>query len=384
LIGRDVAGLSQDTEEIARMNIGIPKERRDLEMRVGLTPYGVGLLTREDHVCYVERGAGDDAGFSDYHYERAGARIVYSTEEAYRRSDMLLKAVLPTEEELEWLREDQVLCGFLHLAAARKETIQTLLDKNIAAIAYETVQDDEGNLPILKTMSEVAGRMAPQLAATYLQANHGGRGVLLSGVPGIPAARVAILGAGVLGTNAARTFLGMGADVFVLDKDLEKIRQIDEMFQGRVTTMLAYPFNIARVARFAEVLIGAVLIPGSRSPILVTREMVNSMKKGAVILDFSIDQGGCVETSRLTTLRDPVYTEEGVVHFCVPNVSGVLPRTATHAFNNAAWPYIRRIAEVGLEQARQELPALDRGVATLGGEIVNQPLATAFKAGNQE
>ena len=362
------------------MNIGIPKERRDLEMRVGLTPYGVRLLSQAGHVCYVERGAGEGAGFTDYDYERAGGRIVYSAEEAYRRADMVLKAVRPTQEELAWLHEGQILCGFLHLAAARQETVRTLLEREITAVAYETIQTDDGNLPVLKPMSEVAGRMAPQLAATFLQSNWGGRGVLLSGVPGIPAARVAILGAGVLGINAARAFHGLGANVWVLDRDLERLHQVDDMFQGRVTTMVAYDFNIARVARFVEVLITAVLVPGARAPILVTREMVRSMKRGAVILDFSIDQGGCVETSRPTTLRDPMFVEEGVVHVCIPNAPGVLPRTSTHAFNNAAWPYIRRIAEVGLAPAVQEMPDLARGIATRDGKIVNEPLAAAYKA----
>nr|HID14349.1 alanine dehydrogenase [Anaerolineae bacterium] len=363
------------------MNIGIPKERRDLELRVGLTPYGVELLTRAGHICCVEKEAGLGAGFTDYHYERAGGRIVYSGEEVYGRADLVLKAVRPTEEELDWLREGQIIAGFLHLAAARRRKVEVLLEKRITAIAYETIEEEDGTLPVLRTMSEVAGRMAPQLAATFLQSDHGGRGVLLSGVPGIPPARVAILGAGVLGTNAARAFLGLGANVFVLDRNLEKLRQIDQQFNGRITTMVSYPFNIARAARFVEVLIGAVLVPGARAPVLVTREMVRSMKRGAVILDFSIDQGGCVETSRPTTLRDPVFIEEGVVHFCVPNAPGILPRTSTHAFNNAAWPYIRHIAEVGLEQALEALPALARGVAIRDGRIVNEPLAAAYYAG---
>jgi len=365
------------------MNVGIPKERRDLEQRVGLTPHGVELLTRAGQVCYVEKEAGLGAGFTDYHYERAGGRIVYSGEEVYGRADMVLKAVRPIQEELEWLREGQTLCGFLHLAAARRETVQTLLEKRITAIAYETIEEDDGDLPILHTMSEVAGRMAPQLAATFLQSDQGGRGVLLSGVPGIPAASVAILGAGVLGTNAARTFLGLGANVFLLDRNLEKLRQIDQRFNGRITTMVSYPFNIARVARFAEVLIGAILTPGARAPIIVTREMVRAMKRGAVILDFSIDQGGCVETSRPTTLRDPVFIAEGVVHFCVPNVPGAVPRTATHAFNNAIWPYIRHIAVAGMEEALQELSALARGVATRDGQIVNETLASAYAPGQR-
>ena len=366
------------------MNIGIPKERRDLERRVGLTPYGVDLLARAGNTCYVETEAGLGAGFTDYHYERAGGHIVYSGEEAYGRADLVLKTVRPTDEELEWLREGQIIAGFLHLASARRSKVEVLLEKNITAIAYETIEEDDGTLPVLHTMSEVAGRMAPQLAATFLQSNYGGRGVLLCGVPGIPPARVVILGAGVLGTNAARTFHGLGAQVFVLDRNLDKLRQIDQQFNGCVTTMVAYPFNVARVARFAEVLIGAILAPGARAPIVVTREMVRSMKKGAVILDFSIDQGGCVETSRPTTLRDPVFVEEGVVHFCVPNVPGAVPRTATHAFNNAVWPYLRLIAEVGLEQALAEMPALARGVATKDGKILNEPLAAAYYAGTRE
>jgi alanine dehydrogenase len=366
------------------MNIGIPKERRDLELRVGLTPYGVDLLTRAGHVCYVEREAGLEAGFTDYHYEKAGGRIVYSGEEVYGRADLVTKVSRPTEEELDWLGEEQIIAGFLHLAAARRRRVEVLLEKRVTAIAYETIERDDGTLPVLRTMSEVAGRMAPQLAATFLQSDHGGRGVLLSGVPGVPAARVAIIGAGVLGTNAARMFLGLGADVFILDRSLDRLLEIDQEFSGRITTMVAYPFNIARVARFAEVLVGAVLTPGARAPIIVTREMVRSMKRGAVILDFSIDQGGCVETSRLTTLRDPVFTEEGVVHFCVPNVPGVVPRTATHAFNNAVWPYLRQVAEQGLDQATEEMPALARGIATRDGEIVNETLAAAFYAGTGE
>ncbi len=363
------------------MNIGIPKERRDLEQRVGLTPYGVDLLTRAGHICYIETEAGLGSGFTDYHYERVGGRIVYSGEEVYGRCDLVLKAVRPTDEELAWFREGQIIAGFLHLAAARRNKIESLLEKRITAIAYETIEEEDGTLPVLRTMSEVAGRMAPQFAATFLQSSYNGRGVLLSGVPGIPAASVAILGAGVLGTNATRTFLGLGARVYVLDRNQERLRQIDEQFNGCATTMVSYPFNIARVARFAEVLVGAILVPGARVPVVVTRDMVRSMKKGSVILDFSIDQGGCVETSRPTTLRDPVYTEEGVVHFCVPNVPGAVPRTATHAFNNAIWPYIRRIASTGLEDAVKEMPGLSCGVVTREGKIVNESLAGAYYAG---
>lgn len=365
------------------MNIGIPRERRDLEQRVGLTPYGVDLLTRAGHICYIETEAGLGSGFTDYHYERVGGHIVYSGEEVYGRSDLVLKAVRPTDEEQNWFREGQIIAGFMHLAAARRNKVEALLDKKITAIAYETIEEEDGTLPVLRTMSEVAGRMAPQLAATYLQSSYNGRGVLLSGVPGIPAASVAILGAGVLGTNAARTFLGLGARVYVLDRNQEKLREVDEQFNGCATTMVSYPFNIARVARFAEVLVGAILVPGARAPVIVTRDMVRSMKRGSVILDFSIDQGGCVETSRPTTLRDPVYTEEGIVHFCVPNVPGAVPRTATHAFNNAIWPYIRVIARAGLERAIEEIPGLVSGIVTRDGEIVNESLAAAYYAGEE-
>lgn len=361
------------------MNIGIPKERRDLEQRVGLTPYGVDLLTRAGHICYVETEAGLGSGFTDYHYERAGGHIVYSGAEAYGRADLVLKTVRPTEEEMEWLREGQIIAGFLHLAAARHHKIDVLLEKKITAIAYETIELADGTLPVLRPMSEVAGRMAPQLAATFLQSSYGGRGVLLSGVPGIPPARVVIVGAGVLGSNAARNFLGLGADLYVLDHDQEKLRQIDQQFGCQVTTMVSYPFNIARVARFAEVMIGAILTPGAKVPTIITRKMVRSMKPGAVILDFSIDQGGCVETSRPTTLRDPVFIEENVVHYCVPNVPGAVPRTATHAFNNAIWPYIRRIAEAGLDETLEEMPALQAGLATKDGEIMSEPLAAVWK-----
>jgi len=363
------------------MNVGISKERRDLERRVGMTSYGVDLLVRAGHACYVEQGAGEGAGFLDHEYEQAGARIVYSGEEVYGRSDLVLKVTRPTGEELDWLREGQIIAGFLHLAAARRREVEVLLEKRITAIAYETIEEDDGTLPVLRTMSEVAGRMAPQLAATCLQSNHGGRGVLLSGVPGVPAAKVAILGGGVLGTNAARAFLGLGASVFLLDHRLEKLCQIDREFGGRITTMVSFPFNIARVARFAEVLVGAVLVPGARAPIVVTRDMVCSMKKGAVILDFSIDQGGCVETSRPTTLRDPTFIEEGVVHFCVPNVPGVVPRTATHAFNNAGWDHLRHVTDVEMRVALERMPALARGIATRDGEIVNEALSAAYYAG---
>ncbi len=364
------------------MNIGIPRERRDSEWRVGLTPAGVRLLTEAGHTCFIEHNAGLGSGFLDYDYQQAGGQIVYSGEEVYGRADLLLKVARPTVEEFGWMREGQIVMGFLHLAAGRREKIETLLQKRITAIAYETIQDDEGRLPVLTPISQVAGRMIPHVAGTLLQNNYGGKGILLGGVPGVAPADVVILGGGTVGTYAARAFLGLGASVHVLDRNLERLQYLDTLFKGRVTTMVSHTFNIERVVRFADVLVGAVLVPGARAPILVTREMVRSMRPRSVIMDISIDQGGCVETSRPTTHSNPTFEEEGVIHYCVPNMTGVLGRTATHALNNASWPHVRLITELGLEKALEADPALARGVNTRDGEIVHPVLRAAYEAIN--
>jgi alanine dehydrogenase len=258
--------------------------------------------------------------------------------------------------------------------------VDLLLKRRVIAIAYETVENADGTLPILAPMSQIAGRMCPHIAATLLQNDHGGKGVLLGGVPGVPAADVIILGAGMLGTHAARAFLGEGARVVVLDHDLHKLQHLDELFAGRVTTMVSHSFNIRKVCTFADVLVGAVLVPGARAPILVTREMVRSMRPRSLIMDIAIDQGGCVETSRPTTHGTPTYVEENVIHYCVPNMTGVVGRTATHALNNATWPYVQQIVQHGLDAALKMNPALARGVATREGQIVNPALAEALAA----
>jgi len=363
------------------MNIGVPREQRTMEYRVGLTPAGVELLTREGHTCYVEREAGLGAGFSDYDYERAGARIVYTSDEVFGRADLLFKVTRPTDEEMEWVPEGQTMCGFFHLASARRVKITMMLEKKVTAIAYETIQKDDGSLPVLKPMSQVGGRMVAQVGAALLQNNHGGKGILVGGVPGVPSAEVVILGAGTAGTEAARAFAGLGASVYVLDKNLERLQEIDRLFGGRVITMMSHTFNIAKVVRFADIVVGAVLVPGERTPILVTREMVRSMRPRSVIMDISIDQGGCVETSRPTTHASPTYVEEGVLHYCVPNMSGVLARTATHAFNNAAWPHMLNIVRLGLDGALEQDPALARGVATRDGEILHPGLKAVYESG---
>lgn len=357
------------------MDIGIPVERQPNEYRAGLTPQGVSLLVQAGHRCYVQRGAGEGAGFQDADYERAGARIAYATEEVYSRADLVLKVGPPTLDEMEFVRDGQTICAFWHLLARPREMTSILLERRVTAVAYELIQEADGDLPVLRPLSEIAGRMAPQIAARWLQNDGGGSGVLLSGLPGVPPTNVAILGAGVVGLNAARTFLGLGAHVYVLDKSLERLQYVEREFGGQVTTMVAYDFNIAQVVRFARVLVGAVLEPGARAPVLVTRQMVRTMRPRSVILDISIDQGGCVETSRPTTHEDPVYVEENVIHYCVANMPGVVGRTATHAYLNAAWPYIQQLAAAGTDEAINADPALMRGVVVHDGTVTNKSLA---------
>lgn len=357
------------------MEIGIPTEQDPNEYRVGLTPQGVHLLSQAGHRCYIQQGAGDGAGFQDTDYERAGGRIVYGAREVYQRSDLVLRVSSPMLDELDMLRGEQAICAFWHLAARPRELAESLIERKVTAIAYETIQCEDGLLPVLRPMSELAGRMSPQIAARWLQNDGGGSGILISGLAGIPPIDVAIIGAGVVGVNAAKSFLGLGARVFILDRNLERLRELEQRFDGRVVTMVAYDFNIARVMRFAHVLIGAVLVPGERAPIVATREMVRLMRPRSVIIDISIDQGGCIETSRPMTHADPVYIEENVIHYCVPNMSGVVARTATHAYLNAAWPYIQEIAEHGVQTAIDNNPELKRGVAVHNGQITDKNLS---------
>jgi alanine dehydrogenase len=357
------------------MDIGVPRERRNYDYRVGLTPAGVELLTAEGHTCYVETGAGLGAGFSDEDYRKAGGHCVYSGEEAYKRADLVVKVARPTTEEFEWMREGQIVMGFLHLATAQRDKVEMLLDKNITAIAYETVENPDGTLPILVPMSQLAGRMLPQVAGTLLQNDRGGKGILLGGVPGVPPAEVVILGAGTLGMNAARAFRGFGASVYMLDHDIAGLQRVDEAFGGQVVTMVSHSFNLRKVVSFADVLVGTVLVPGMRAPVLISREMVRSMRPRSLIMDISIDQGGCVETSRPTLHSTPTFVEEGVIHYCVPNMTGVIGRTATHALNNATWPFVQKVTRLGLDEAIQVSPALAAGVNTRDGKVVNQALA---------
>jgi alanine dehydrogenase len=361
------------------MNICIPKERRDSEYRVGLTPAGIQLLTEQGHTCFIEKEAGVGSGFSDHAYQKAGATIVYSGEEIYGRADLILKVSSPIKEEYDWMQEGLTLLGFLHLSAGGSAKVDTLLDKKITAVGYEIIQEENGTLPVLRPLSQLAGRMIPQVAATLAQNNYGGAGFSLGGVPGIPPSDVVILGAGIVGRNAARSFLGLGANVHMLDNSLEALQRIDREFSSRVNTLVSYPFNIQKICSIADVFVGAILVPGAPSPVVVTREMVQQLHSRSIIIDCSIDQGGCIETSRPTTHSNPTYLEEDVIHYCVPNMTGVLGRTGTHAMSNATWPFITQIAEIGIKESLKKNPALNNGVYLHQGKVVKKVLTNALE-----
>jgi alanine dehydrogenase len=364
------------------MNIGIPRESADaqkiLERRVALTPAGVKALVDNGHEVFVESMAGEYSGFSDAEYEKMGAKIVFSKEEVYKRAQMIVKVSRPSEAEYSYLCDGHLLFGFLHLAVAPKSFVEILLERKITAIGYEIIELPDGRLPILQAMSEIAGQMAIVIAARYLQNEDGGRGIVLGGIPGVPPATVVILGAGVVGQNAIRAALGLGAHVVVLDKDVDKLREVEKLFDKRVETAIANVYNIEKAVRFADVLIGAVLIHGALTPKLVTEEMVKKMKPGSVIIDVSIDQGGCVETSRPTTIVNPVFVKYGVIHYCVPNIASNVARTATYALTNVSLPYILEIANSRLENVLRERPSFAKGVYTYLGYCTNQSIAEIF------
>lgn len=357
------------------MDIAIPLEVHPSEHRVGLTPKGVRLLVQAGHRCYLQQGAGEGAGFPDAEYEKAGARMVYAAQEVYSRADLVLKVGTPTLEELPFLRDGQTIAAFWHLAARPRAITQAVLEQGITAIAYERIQTN-GSFPVLRTLSEIAGRMTPQIAARWLQNDGGGRGILISGLPGIPPTDVIIVGAGTVGVNAARAFMRMGARVFMLDESLERLQQVEQDFDGRVVTMVAYDFNVARVVKFADILVTAARDPGgARAPVLVTREMVRSMRPRSLVMDIAIDEGGNVETSRPTTHADPIFVEEGITHYCVPNISGVVAWTATNAYLNAAWPYIQSMAEKGTAAAIETDAGLRHGAVVHEGQVLDPNLA---------
>ena len=350
------------------MNIGVPKERRPFEFRIGLSPSGVDALTEQGHTCYVEHEAGTGAGYTDQDYERAGARIVYSCEEVFGRADLVLKIARPLQDELEWMQPEASLAGFLHLASTRQDRIDTLIEKKITAIAYEQIQLPDGSLPVLRPLSEIGGLMTAQIAARLLQNNWGGKGVLLGGIAGVAPAEVVIFGAGVAGTKATKAFLGLGAHVTVLDHNMEALQRLFDQYPS-IVTIYSSRRNIERSVTYADVVVGAVLVPGERTPVLIKRDLLSKMKPRSIIIDLSIDQGGCFETSRPTAHDRPTYIEEGIVHFCVPNIPGVVGRASTQAFMNCALLYISEIANKGIEKAMKENTAIEVAVNTYKGEV---------------
>jgi alanine dehydrogenase len=362
------------------MIFGVPKElppfKDTPEHRVGLSPMGVEELVLLGAQIYVESNAGMLAGFSDDDYTRAGATIVYSKEEAYRRADVVLKVRRPQETEYKFFKEKQVIMGFMHLVTARKDFFEFIKTKKITLVGYEIIQRADGYLPIVAPMSRMAGKLAVQLAARLLESPTGGRGILLGGIPGIPPAEVVILGAGTLGCNAARSFCGVGANVYVLDIDREKLEDLAvQSEQNRITTMFATKYNLSKLVKFADVLIGAVLVPGKKSPILITADMVKTMRRGSVIIDFAIDQGGCVETAKIAPLGKFIYTVDEVVHFCMPNATTLVARTATHAITSAVFPYLKMMTEIGFERTLQDREELSKGLYSENGEIKQEYIA---------
>jgi alanine dehydrogenase len=356
------------------MIIGVPKEVKDHESRVGITPAGVKALADAGHKVLVETGAGDLSALTDDDYQSAGAEIVGSAHNVWGLAEMIVKVKEPLEKEYDFFREGLVIFTYLHLAPATALT-EKLLAKKVVGIAYETIRDQHGALPLLTPMSEVAGRMSVQVGAAYLEKERGGRGVLLGGVPGVPPAHVCVIGGGIVGINAAKIAMGMGAKVTIVDLNLDRLRELDDIFNGRVSTLASNAYNVAHAVHQADLVIGGVLIPGAATPKIVTRAMVAKMKRGAVIVDVAIDQGGCIETARPTTHSDPAYVVDGVVHYCVTNMPAAVPTTSTLALTHATFPYVMRLAQHGARAAIQSDAGLREGVNVYAGALTCKAVA---------
>jgi alanine dehydrogenase len=356
--------------------VGLPKEIKDNEYRVGLTPAGVRALSDSHHQVIVERSAGEGSGFDDALYQRAGAQIIDSADDVWTKADMIVKVKEPIAPEYPRMREGQLLFTYLHLAPDPKLTEQ-LIQRKITGIAYETITDRRGGLPLLTPMSEVAGRMAIQVGAHYLEKMAGGRGILLGGVPGVPAARVVIIGGGVVGTNAAKIAVGMGAHVTMIDNNLERLRELDDIFLSKISTLASSAYMIHDAISNADLIIGAVLVPGASAPRLVTKSMLKDVPNGAVIVDVAVDQGGCIETTHPTTHSNPTYYVEGVLHYCVANMPGAVPRTSTFALTNATLPYAVKLANLGFLEAIRTDAGLKAGVNTYAGHCTYEAVAQA-------
>ena len=358
------------------MKIGLPKEIKDNEYRVGLTPAGVQALKDAGHELFVQKSAGEGSGFSDEQYVNAGATMLDTADDVWQTGDMIVKVKEPIAPEYPRMRENQLLFTYLHLAPELELTKQ-MMERKVTGVAYETITDKQGRLPLLTPMSEVAGRMSVQVGATYLEKMNGGRGILLGGVPGVPAANVVIIGGGIVGTEAAKMAVGLGAHVTIIDRNLDRLRQLDDIFLSKVQTLASSRYGIEEAISHADLVIGAVLVVGAAAPKLVTRDMLKVIPNGAVLVDVAVDQGGCFETTHATTHSNPTYYEEGVLHYCVANMPGAVPRTSTFALTNATLPYALDLANKGFERAIREDAGLAEGVNTFGGKLTYEAVATS-------
>lgn len=356
------------------MIIGVPKEIKISESRVGLTEAGVKQLVAEGHTVYVEKDAGLGSRIPNEDYIAAGAKILDTKAEVYAKAEMIVKVKEPLPDEYELMKENLILYTYLHLAAEPKLT-KVLCERKVKAIAYETIQNSDGSLPLLTPMSEVAGRMATQIGAFYLQKDHGGKGILLGGVTGVERGKVAVIGGGVVGVNAAKMAVGLGADVTILDVNRARLEYLDHIFQGRIKTLYSNMQNIEKTVAESDLLVGGVLITGHKAPTLVTKAMVQSMAPGSVVVDVAVDQGGCIETCRPTSHQNPTFEVDGVIHYCVPNMPGVVARTSTYALTSATFKYASMLAAVGVEEAIAKDKALFKGLNVYGGHVTYEPVA---------
>jgi len=360
------------------MNIGIPREFYNEEKRISITPQGVHTLIDHGHTVFIEKGAGDDCFFGDEDFQKVGGKIVYSHDEAFKRSDLVLKVMPPTEDECDLLTSGQIVLSFLQLGLCSRSIMDKLLKNNVTTIGTQLIGDDYGHRPLLQAMGEIAGSMLPQIAGHFLECTNGGRGSTISGFPGIPPASVIILGAGHVGMNAASAFKGLGAEVIVLDIALEQLRQVDQYFHKQVLTAMSNSYNIERALRFADVVIGTAYEFGERPPKLITREQISLMKKGTLLIDVAIDQGGCFETSRPTTLSHPTFIKEDIVHYCVPNILASVARTSSRAINNIITPFVLEIGDNGLNETLKNNQDIANGLLTHEGYCHHENIANIF------
>lgn len=366
------------------MNFGVINESNKIENRSGLSPGGVSFLVEKGHSVYMQAGAGLKSGYTNEDFVSLGANIVFTKEEVFGRSDVILNISPLNEEECGLVETDQILFGFHHLAVAPKDIVEGLLKRNVTMIGYEIVQREDGFLPFIEGLSEIAGQMCQVIAGHNLQISQGGRGLVIGGVGSVPPATAVVIGSTILAKSAIKAMIGAGAHTIALGSYMDRLRDLEEMTSGRLVTLMDSKYNLARMTRIADIVIGAVLHPGEKAPVMITREMVQNMKKGSVIIDLAIDQGGCIETSRPTTLEQPTFVEEGVIHYCVPNITSTVGRTSTKVLSNTVIPYLLEIAELGIEGALAANPALARGLYMYRQNLVKKSVADLFDLGYKE